>query len=109
MTFKPGQSGNPAGRVKGSRNKISEDALKIIHAVLSEGDAVNSTAGLMLLRDTDPATFWRLIAGLFPKDVHVKGEHTITLLEESLSTTDAWIREINKQGADGKAKKPLLN
>ena len=104
--FKRGQSGNPKGRPKGSRDKITERALALISDVLTEGDAVNSTAGLMKLRDQDPATFWRLIVGLFPKDVHVKGDYTDAHISEALSATDEWVERIIERQKKGEDEEP---
>ncbi len=94
------------GRPKGSRDKITERALALISDVLTEGDAVNSTAGLMKLRDQDPATFWRLIVGLFPKDVHVKGDYTHAHISEALSATDEWVAGIIERQKEGEDEEP---
>ncbi len=104
--FKRGQSGNPRGRPNGSRDKITEGALALIHRVLTEDDAVNATAGLMKLRDQDPATFWRLIVGLFPKDVHVKGDYTDAHISEALSATEEWVAKIVEREKEGEDEEP---
>ena len=97
------------GRPKGSRDKITERALALIASVLNEDDAVNAQAGLVKLRDTDPDKFWKIITGLMPKDIHVKGEHTITHIEEAVSITDAWVAGIIGREKDRRVKKPLPN
>ncbi len=78
--FRPGQSGNPAGRPKGSRNKINERTLKIIAEVQAEADTQLARAALERLRDDDPRAFWRLLSGLLPKQV--EGEVGVTVRHE---------------------------
>ena len=73
--FRPGQSGNPAGRPKGSRNKINERTLKIIAEVQAAEDTQLARAALEKLRDEDPQAFWRLLSGLLPKQVNADVEH----------------------------------
>ena len=76
--FRPGQSGNPAGRPKGSRNKINERTLEQLRALTQGQDGADSLKGL---RDDDPTAFWRIVAGLLPKqaegDVNVAGRVTL--------------------------------
>ena len=76
--FRPGQSGNPAGRPKGSRNKINERTLELLRALTKGQDGADSLKGL---RDDDPTAFWRIVAGLLPKqaegDVNVAGRVTL--------------------------------
>ena len=63
--WSPGQSGNPAGRPIGSRNKIQENVLNAFSLVSGE-DAMES---LLELRAADPGRFWTIAASLLPKEV----------------------------------------
>ena len=65
--FKPGQSGNPKGRPKGSRNKLSEDFFRD----LSEAWTAFGKPALMTAAWTHPVEFVRVVAQLMPKDVDV--------------------------------------
>jgi len=55
------------GRRSGSKNRISKVALNAIYKDLRE----NAGASIELLRDKDLATYWRVIAGLIPKDLDI--------------------------------------
>ncbi len=60
-SWKQGESGNPKGRPKGSRDKINERALALIDEVLAEDNDALARAALQKVRDDDPAAFWRMI------------------------------------------------
>jgi len=66
-SFKPGESGNLAGRPKGTRNKFSEVFLKDFLSSWEEG----GIDALKKVRDEDPAAFLRVAASLLPKDINV--------------------------------------
>ena len=70
-----GQSGNPAGRPKGSRHKINERTLKIIAEVQAEDNTSLARVALESLRADDPRAYWHLLAGLLPKQVEAEVEH----------------------------------
>jgi hypothetical protein len=63
--FQPGQSGNPAGRPKGSKNKLSEDFLHKLYVVFQEsgGEAIRRMCA------EHPSDFVRVLAGLVPKEL----------------------------------------
>lgn len=63
--WKPGQSGNPAGRTKGSRNRLKEAFLRD----LAEAWEKNGRDAIEQVIKSDPATFIRVVASLLPKEV----------------------------------------
>ena len=72
--FKPGHK-HGKGRKKGSKNKISKVALNAIYRDLTD----NAGDSIVLLRDTDLSTYWRVIAGLIPKDLDIKHSGNINI------------------------------
>lgn len=67
--FKPGQSGNPAGRPVGARSRLAEQFLDAMRLTFDEGgvDAVRKVMA------TDPATYLKVIASLVPKELDIAG------------------------------------
>jgi hypothetical protein len=73
IPWKPGQSGNPAGRQKGSRNKFSEAFLQDFYLVwLEEGEQALRTAARK-----SPARYIAVAAALIPQHFKVEQEHTL--------------------------------
>lgn len=65
--FKPGQSGNPAGRQKGSRNKLADDFVKD----LANDWEKNGVEAIQAMRAVDPSGYVKVVAGLLPKQVEI--------------------------------------
>ncbi len=65
--WKPGQSGNPAGRPKGSRHKLSEDFMK----ALAEDFENHGKAAIVKMREDRPGDYIRVIASLIRKDLNL--------------------------------------
>jgi hypothetical protein len=66
--FKPGQSGNPAGRPKGSRNKVSE---KLLEALAVDFDAHGKDV-IEKVRADRPADYLKIVTSLVPKQMEIE-------------------------------------
>src|SRR5262249_7991834 len=66
--FKPGQSGNPAGRKKGSRNRLGEAFV----AALAEDFEENGIATIKLVRQRDPTAYIKVIKDVLPREVMLR-------------------------------------
>ena len=69
--WKPGQSGNPAGRPKGARAKLGE---AFIDALLDDWNK-NGVQAIINMRDEKAGDYVKVIASILPKEISgVDGE-----------------------------------
>lgn len=76
--FKPGQSGNPNGRPKGSRNALGEAFI----AAMYEDFQKNGVAVIEQVRAEKPDQYLKVISNILPKELHIK-EETIDGLSDN--------------------------
>jgi len=81
--WKPGQSGNPAGRPLGARSKFSMAFYEDLLDVWTE----HGREAMVTTAKKDPATFVRVAASLMPKQVKAEITDMRTLVVELVGAT----------------------
>lgn len=66
--WQPGQSGNPAGKPKGARNKLGEAFI----LALQEDFEANGKTAIQTVRSERPHEYLKVVASLLPKQVEIK-------------------------------------
>jgi hypothetical protein len=92
--WQPGQSGNPAGRLRGSRNRLSE---AVICALLRDF-SMHGEKAIAKVRRTQPAAYLKICALLVPREM--KFEHTAgvkAMSDEELERSLEVIKELIAQ------------
>lgn len=99
--FKPGQSGNPAGKPKGSRNKLGEDFIAALHEDFQE----HGVAAIAAVRADKPDAYLKVIASILPRELKVTTENDLTddQLIERIRQLDAAIRPFLALEGEGEA------
>lgn len=77
VPFKPGQSGNPAGRPKGARSKLGEAFLKELLADWEQHGA----KAIIDMREDKPADYVKVVASILPKELSGVDGEPIALTE----------------------------
>lgn len=68
--FRPGQSGNPAGRPKGARNRLGTQFLEALEIDFNKFGA----QAIALVREKKPEVYMRVVADLLPKEANINVE-----------------------------------
>jgi hypothetical protein len=88
MSYQPGQSGNPAGRAVGSRNKLGEVFFDDLLAEWKQ-------RGQAALTELSAETLVKIVARILPREMHVRSENTFAgMSDEELSNV---LGEIKRQ------------
>ena len=104
--FKPGQTGNPNGRPKGSKHKLNEDFLKALAADFHE----HGPSVIANVRTQSPAVYLKIVAGLQPREVKVTEQKLDDMSDEEVLSALETIRTLKAKIADRQPpSEPPLN
>jgi hypothetical protein len=96
--WQPGQSGNPAGRAHGSRNKLTEE---VICALLRDFRQHGQKA-IARVRQTQPAAYLKILALLCPREHKVEHSNSLKdLTDEQLEAMIEYLKTSLEAQASG--------
>jgi hypothetical protein len=98
--FKPGQSGNPAGRPKGARSKLAADFLADLAASWKE----HGPAALVRCAKDHPEKYCKIVADLMPREAVIDIEMQHVFVEVS-NIVEAFRLASDVLGLDPKREK----
>src|SRR5262245_42107252 len=89
--WQPGESGNPAGRLRGSRNRLSEE---VICALLRDFSKHGEKA-IAEVRRTQPAAYLKILALLVPREHKVEHRNLLKeMTDEELEAALEYLRKM---------------
>jgi len=91
MPFTKGQSGNPAGRPKGAKDKVTAEARALFVSIM-EGEVQHIEDALDGLRTESSEKYLKALAALFPYFMPKQVETEVTI--NDAPTTPSWFGEV---------------
>ena len=90
IPWQPGQSGNPAGRPRGSRNKLGEAFIAALEADFNE----KGVEAIRKVREDRPHEYLKVIAGIIPKEFTIADKSMDGMSDEELLNVLASVRSL---------------
>jgi hypothetical protein len=94
--FKPGQSGNPAGRPKGAKSQFTEDFWRDLRDVWK----LHGRAAIERVIAEDPAKFLAIAASKVPGEIEVSNTSYVIVAPEAAASTEEWLESLSVRRPD---------
>lgn len=100
LQFKPGQSGNPNGRPKSSRNKLGEAFLEALNNDFTQ----HGVKAIETVRTERPHEYLKVVASILPKELNVNTRAVEEMSDDDLAAGIAALQSlIASQGAGARS------
>jgi hypothetical protein len=102
MPFKKGESGNPNGKPKGAKGKVSSKARELFVQVM-EGEMENIQDSLAVLRENSDEKYLKALSSLMPYFMP-KQQETEIKFDEAVKPPSWFDEVLEREDHDGKSK-----